>query len=72
MLALLLFVVFFQERGQVYVHELGAPCEAPTDGHLDTALGQLHFGGGDANPDPERIALELLDEVLHDFIPKAQ
>src|SRR5947207_12086646 len=63
--ALLLFVVFFQKRGQVHVHELGASREAATYRDLDAALGQIQFGWRKANPDPEWIAPELFDEVLH-------
>src|SRR5881394_3502789 len=61
-----LFPVFvFQECRQVHVHEPGALGEAASHGDLNASFRKCHFGFRNADPNAERIAVEMLDEASH-------
>jgi hypothetical protein len=64
-MTLLTPVFHFKHLRDVHVHELHADGEAATCGDLNAACRHFQFGILDAHPTAERVAPEVLNEVLH-------
>src|SRR5258706_14788383 len=58
--------VFLVEKGrQIDVHEHRARRESAPRRYLNPPVREIDCRRGNAQPSPERIAMEVLDEVLH-------